>query len=265
MTSRGPRVGWLDVRTVLHHFAIVTFTVDPAALRPYVHERFDLDTIVDDSGRTRALISVVPFEDHDFAFARLPWPRWTFGQTNYRAYVRDTATGERAVWFFGTVVDFAGVVVPRYAWRLPWHHASIEFDCKYDEGAARYERYAMTARSAWAPATLELADTGVAPTALTGFASLEDGLLALTHPLSGYYYRRDGRLGNYSVWHPRIKATVGRVVNARFPVLERLGVLPPDGAYSEHSVLIQPRIDFVIHLPPGLEPSLAERAGDPHP
>ena len=246
------RAGPLDVRTVLRHFAIVTFTADPAALRPHVHERFDLDATVDAEGRTRALISVVPFEDHDFAFASVPWPRWMFGQTNYRAYVRDSKTGERAVWFFGTVIDFFGVVVPRYAWRLPWHHAKIAFDCRYDENARRYERYSMSATSRWAPATLELEDTGLAPTELTGFATIEDGLIALTHPLDGYYYRRDGRLGSYSVWHPRLQPTVGRVVQAGFPMLERVGVLPGDRAYDVHSVLMQASVDFVIRLPPGL-------------
>jgi hypothetical protein len=88
-------VGALDVRTRLRHFAIVTYAVDPAALRPHVHSRFDLDTVLDRDGRRCALISVVPFQDVDFAFLKCPWPRWSFGQTNYRAYVIDSVTGTK--------------------------------------------------------------------------------------------------------------------------------------------------------------------------
>ena len=228
----------------------MTVAVDPAALRPYVHPRFDLECVRDASGETRALVSVVPFEDQDFAFVRLPWARWSFGQTNYRAYVIDGETGERAVWFFGTVLDFLGVVIPRYAWRLPWHPARIAFDCSFDADGRRYRRYVMRTTSRWAPADLQLEDTGRAPTALPGFPDLESGLLTLTHPLVGYYYRRDGRLGSYRVSHERIRPTVGRVLEARFPLLERLGLVSPSADMAVHSVLLQHEIGFTIHLPP---------------
>lgn len=72
-------------------------------LRPFVHPRFDLDTIAL-YGRTRALRSAVPFEDEDFRAAASPSPRWRFGQTNYRLYVRDRQTGEHCVWFLGTTL-----------------------------------------------------------------------------------------------------------------------------------------------------------------
>jgi hypothetical protein len=243
-----------DVRTRLRHFAIVSVGVDADALRRHVHPRFEIETVADASGRAHALVSVVPFQDIDFTFVRVPWLRWTFGQTNYRAYVRDGATGERAVWFFGTALDFAGIVVPRYGWRLPWHRASIAFDCDYDESARRYRRYRMSATSSWASAVLELEDTGKAPVALPGFPDLESGLIALTHPLTGFYYRRDGRLGSYCVSHPRLEPTVGRIVEARFPLLERLGLTSGDVAAAGHSVLIQHETTFTIHLPPAIVP-----------
>jgi hypothetical protein len=245
-----PRHRALDVVTKLRHFAIVSYAVEPAALRRQLHQRFDPDCVTLEDGREAALISVVPFLDVDFHFAALPWPRWTFGQTNYRAYVRDRATGERAVWFFGTTLDSASVLIPRYLWRLPWHRGRIRFACELDAATGTYRRYAMRTEGGWAPVTLELEDTGLAVDALPGFADLETGMVLLTHPLRGYFHRRDGRLGSYSIWHDRLRPTVARCLRAEFPLLEQLGLVSPEEQARPHSVLLQPETEFSIYLPP---------------
>ncbi len=131
MLIRKPPSG-LDVETTLAHFAIITYMVEPEALRPHVHERFELDCIPSPDGSQKALISVVPFVDRDFRFVRCPWPTWAFGQTNYRAYVTDSESGEHVAWFFGTSLASATVNIPRFVWRLPWHNAHIRFDTEYD-------------------------------------------------------------------------------------------------------------------------------------
>jgi len=142
----------LTVATKLAHFAIITYIVEPDVLRQYIHERFELDCIFLPDGRRKALVSVVPFLDREFHFVRCPWPKSTFGQTNYRAYVTDTTSGEHVAWFFGTSLASIAVGVPRFAWKLPWHHAEISFDTQYDEKAGRYLSYEMTTCSKWAPA-----------------------------------------------------------------------------------------------------------------
>jgi uncharacterized protein DUF2071 len=142
----------------------------------------------------------------------------SFGQTNYRAYVLDTATGDHAVWFFGTCLDSVSVLVPRYAWKLPWHRARMEFDCRYDTAAARYTAYSVKTQSSWSPGRLSIEDTGAPPTALAGVSSLEAGLVFLTHPLRGYFFRRDGSLGSYSIWHGRATPTTGMIREALLPV-----------------------------------------------
>src|SRR4051812_36351436 len=90
----------LAVETTLQHFAIVTYWVDPSTLRKHLHPRFESVSLTPDGTTTpRALISVVTFLDKDFRFVACPWFTRTFGQTNYRAYVTDTETGQRAAWF----------------------------------------------------------------------------------------------------------------------------------------------------------------------
>ncbi|MEM7456530.1 MAG: DUF2071 domain-containing protein [Planctomycetota bacterium] len=245
-----PRVSGIDVITTLQHFAIITYVVDPDALRPHVHERFELDCIRREDGSPGALISVVPFLDLDFRFIRFPWFTWKFGQTNYRAYVRDRQTGEHVAWFFGTSLDSWTVNIPKHIWKLPWHRGKIRFETSYDRSKNRYSCYEMETESSWAPASLKLEDTGVALDSLDGFATLESGLVILTHPLKGYYHRRDGRLGSYSIWHDKLQMTIGNATRAEFPLLERLGLVRTGDTSNLHSVMIQPATEFTIYLPP---------------
>ncbi len=243
------RPSGIDVDTTLAHFAIITYLVDPEIARAHIPPRFTLDCIAWE-GREYALLSVVPFLDLDFRFTKFPWPKWRFGQTNYRIYVTDTKTGEHVAWFIGTSLDSLSVLGPRYLWKLPWHKAKIEFDCDFDAQARRYTTYRMETTNSWADAEVELTDTGKPPTELKGFEDLETGLVLLTHPRKGFYFRRDGRLGSYSIWHDRLQTSAGNVVTASFDLLDQLGLVLSGETSKVHSVLIQNRTEFTIYLPP---------------
>lgn len=245
-----PPVRPYDIVTTLRHFAIVTYTVNPEQLRPLIHPRFDLDCITNEAGKTCALVSVVPFEDQEFHFAGAPALTFRFGQTNYRAYVIDRQTQRRLVWFFGTTLDSLSVFVPRILWRLPWHPGRIQFTCSWDSTVKRYTTYRMQTKSRWAPVDLEIEDTGQPVTALPGFADVETGYVILTHPLRGVYYRRDGHLGSYHIWHDRLQLSTGRCIRASFPLLERLNLVTPSDQQHPHSILIQEQTLFTVYLPP---------------
>lgn len=241
----------LTTETTLDHFITVTYAVDPDSLRRHLHARFEPDCIALGGATPRALVSVVTFFDRNFRLAAFPWFKSHFGQTNYRSYVLDTQTGEHVAWFFGTCLDSFSVVVPRNVWRLPWHRCRMSFDCRYDERARRYTHFEIRTRSRWAPALLEVQDLGEAPWELPGFSNLEAGLVLLTQPTRGFYFRRDGVLGSYTIWHDRLKQTVGSIKVAQYALLQDLDLIPLGDCANIHSVLIQPRVDFTIYLPPG--------------
>ncbi len=245
-----PKPGGLAVETTLEHFSILSFHVDPAALGRHLHPRYEPDVVHLEDYGPRALLSVVTFLDRDFRLVRCPWPRFHFGQTNYRAYVTDRETGEHVAWFFGTSLDSLSVHVPRLLWGLPWHRARIDFDCQLGAQGERYSRYRVATESRWAPAQLELEDLGRAPEELEGFPDLESAHVLLTHPTRGVFYRLDGRLGTYSIWHDRIRPTVARAERASFPLLDRLGLVAEGNLDAIHSVMLQPSIGFTIYLPP---------------
>jgi hypothetical protein len=240
----------LAAETILQHFAIVTYWVDPAALKKHLHPRFEPVCLTADGRAPRSIVSVVTFLDRDFRFVGCPWPTWSFGQTNYRAYVQDTETGQQAVWFFGTCLDSISVWVPRYLWKLPWHRAHMRFDCRYDAKASRYSTFAVLTDSPWSPGELEITDSGKPATAIPGVNNFEAGLVLLTHPLHGYFFRRDRRLGSYTIWHKRTTPTSGQLQAATYPLLQSLDLVKAGNLEDVHSVLLQPAIDFTIYLPP---------------
>lgn len=248
-----PEPSGLDVICKLQHFSIITYAVDPDRFSGLIPKRFALDTI-EINGQEKALISVVPFIDVDFTSAKYPFPNFTMGQTNYRIYIVDTLTGERCVWFLGTTLDSWTVFVPRFLWNLPWFSGAVNFDCEFDSAKGIYNKYKMETTATWAPAEIELKQIANSELCLTGFPDNETGLVFLTHPLAGFYHRRDGKLGTYRVWHKQLNLRSAKLVSARFGLLSRMNLVTEAEQQLPHSVLIEPINEFTIYLPPQVVP-----------
>ena len=237
--------GLLDIRSDLLHFALINYTVPKTRLEPYVpSERFEILEF-DIDGRQQAMLSVVPFVDADFSFYRLfRWFKFRFPQTNHRVYVIDKATGEPVVWFFGTTLGSRVVHLARTLWRIPWYGARYHIDCVFDATAGRYETYQMRIKSDWCAAQIEIEDTGKP-------AELSDAeRLILTHPVDGYFYRLDGRVAGYAVWHERIPLTSGKPRQLYFSLYEKLGIMTREEMQKPYSIFLCPRIPFEIYMPP---------------
>ena len=245
------RLGWMDVRTKLRHFALINYAVPIDRLRPHIaEERFEIVPF-NIGNQTCGLLSVVPFLDVDFHYPRLaPFAKFNFGQTNHRVYVIDRSTGQHAAWFFGTTLGSRLVYLARSFWRIPWHYGSYDIDCKYDSEAGRYRQYRFDIRSPWCSCEIELEDSGKPMALLDGFDSIEQQKLVLTHPVEGFFYRIDGRLGTYSVWHDKIPLTTANASSLYFSLYERLKILSRDEMARPHSVLLCPQTLYEIHLPP---------------
>lgn len=244
-----PKPKGIDVLCGLQHFAIITYAVPAERFQGIFPRRFQLDTVEID-GQEMGLISVVPFIDIDFTSAVFPFPKFTMGQTNYRIYIIDTQTGERCVWFLGTTLDSWTLVVPRYLWNLPWHAGTVRFDCTFNKATGLYDKYHMKTQSSWAEASVELVQSKEDSFDFPGFPNTESALVYLTHPLSGFYHRRDGKLGTYRVWHKELEVKPAKLQSARFKLLSELGIVKESEQSSPYSVLIEPINKFTIYLPP---------------
>ncbi|MBI3289564.1 MAG: DUF2071 domain-containing protein [Elusimicrobia bacterium] len=247
---RRPR-SWMTATTTLRHFALINYAVPAELLRRHIPaDRFDIPEF-DTGAGPRAFLSVVPFLDVDFTFPRLaPFHRSTFYQTNHRAYVIDRATGQHAVWFFGTNLGSPVVYAPRLLWRLPWHFARYSADCRWSPERRLYDRYRYHFDSPWCRAEIELEDAGRPIAKLPGFSSLDEMKLILTHPIAGFFRRLDGVLGTYGVWHPEMAMTTAAPRKLYFSLYEDLGLLSRQEMSAPHSVFLCPEVEFEIDLPP---------------
>lgn len=135
-------------------------------------------------------------------------------------------------------------------WKLLWYSGKVVFDCDYDQSLGVYRRYKMHTEAHWAPASVELIQHKDALIELPGFPDTETGLVYLTHPLTGFYYRRDGCLGTYSVWHKELKVSSAILKSANFGLLSRLDLVSDAEQQKPHSVLVEPINEFTIYLPP---------------
>ncbi|MCC5878046.1 MAG: DUF2071 domain-containing protein [Candidatus Sumerlaeia bacterium] len=239
------RSGWFDIATVLHHFVMVTYTVEPAALEEHLPGDDFTPEIFEIDGKKWAMVSAVFFLDLDFHFVKLPFIKFKFAQTNYRAYVRRRDNGKPVAWFFGTTLGGWPVRLARGLWRIPWHRARYTLSA-----SGKPTRYRYQVESDWAPADIDVVDTGKPLERAPGFPTGRHLELLLTHPIEGYYHRLDGRLGTYSIRHPLMRMTVGKARNLQIPLFSRLNLVSGEKQNRPHSIAICPRIPFHILMPP---------------
>jgi hypothetical protein len=241
----------LNVESVLADFALINYALPKARLAPYIPaDRFEIPEF-SINGEQLCLMSAVPFLDVDFHFSQiLPWKKFTFAQTNYRVYVIDKHTRQHVVWFFGTTLGSYYVYLPRLMWRIPWYYAKYQLECKYDSKLNKYDTYRISISSDWAAASIDITDTGEDVTTHEGFDSYDALKLILTHPLTGYYFRLDKRLGSYAVWHEEIPITKALPNSLYFSLYERLGLLTKEEMNNPISIFLCPNTTFQVILPP---------------
>lgn len=223
---------------------MVSYRVDAERLAAILPAEVEPDVFAFDDGTEGSLVSAVPFVDRDFHFRFFPLVKVSCGQVNYRAYV--TFRGERGVWFFGTSLDSVFVTLPRYVWQMPWHRDRLSVTGDWDD-AGRCRSWSFEA-SGWGEGACRLSATGGPLARLDGFADLDETIEILTHPMVGWYQRRRGGLGRYSVWHDVLGLRPCAVEAARFVVFERLGLVEP-GAMP-HSAVVARTVHFDVHTPP---------------
>lgn len=237
-----------DVNTILEHFAIISFKVPVDRIKKYIPKRFELWTFKE-GGKEYALISAVPFKDQDFSFYRLSkFPKFNFYQTNYRAYVIDKKDNAHVAWFFGTTLGSLACMIPEKIWKMPWKKGSYYFDYEFNNSV--YSKYNMTFNSAHGKGKVDIISTKEDMKLHEGFTNLDEQIHILTHPVKGYYQIDNHLLGEYEIWHPKIELKECKVKHVYFEFFEKLELLTKEEMKTPHSVLITPKIEFDILLPP---------------
>ncbi len=254
-----PKAGLFQVDTCLKNFALINYALPKSRLERHIPaQHFDIPEF-EIGGKKMALMSVVPFYDEDFRFVNIcPFLKFGFPQTNFRVYVINKKTNEHVAWFLGTTLGSPLVKISQLFWKLPWHFARYDFKCQFNAAENRFQKYNVEFTSDWCQASLEIEDTGHPIDTVEGFSSFDEMMLILTHPVEGYFFRTDGKVGTYSIWHEEMTLTKAHSKHLYFSLFEKLGLLSKEEMNSPHSIFVCPEIGFKILLPPkeqlGLRP-----------
>jgi len=108
----------------------------------------------------------------------------------------------------------------------------------------------METESHWAEASVDLVQSESDLLNFPGFPDVESALVYLTHPLAGFYYRRDKKLGTYRVWHKELEVKPAKLKSANFKLLSDLDIVKEEEQNNPYSVLVEPINEFTIYLPP---------------
>jgi hypothetical protein len=239
---------YLDVNTELEHFAIISYKVTLEKIEHLIPKQFKLWTYIENE-KKYALVSAVPFKDRDFSFYRISrFPKFNFFQTNFRTYIIDERDKSYSAWFFGTTLGSIASIIPKKIWKMPWEYAKYKFS--FIKNNDHYSEYKMEFKSKLGNGTIEIESTGNKVKLLDGFKSIEEQIHILTHPIIGYYNISNDELGTYEIWHPEIDLKEGKAKHLYFELFEKLGFLTKLEMNNPHSVLITPKIEFDILLPP---------------
>ena len=239
---------YLDVNTELEHFAIISYKVPLEKIEHLIPKTFKLWTYIE-NGKEYALVSAVPFKDKDFSFHRVSkFPKFNFFQTNFRTYIIDERDNSYSAWFFGTTLGSVTAFIPKTIWKMPWEYAKYTFQFRKEKEL--YSEYKMAFKSKLGDGNIEIKSTGKDVKLLDGFKTMEEQVHILTHPIIGYYTISEEVLGTYEIWHPEIELKEGKSEHLYFELFEKLGFLSKSEMNNPHSVLIAPKIEFDILLPP---------------
>ncbi len=237
-----------DVNTQLEHFAIITYKVPVDKIQPLIPKPFKLWSFKE-KNIEYALISAVPFKDKDFSFYRLTrLLKFNFYQTNFRTYIVDQRDNSNSAWFFGTTLGSYTSIIPEKIWKMPWKYGKYHF--KYKLNNHEYSEYKMNFKSKLGDGIIDIKSSGNSMKIQQGFNSIAQQVHILTHPVIGYYNINKNEIGTYEVWHPKIDLKEGTVNELYFELFEKLGFLTKKEMQNPHSVLLTPRIEFDILLPP---------------
>ena len=224
---------------LLEDFAIINWPVEPARLRRHLPAGFEPE---ERSGT--AYVAMVAFRNHGFHFRAAPFARLSCAQADYRTFVRRGE--ERGVWFFGGSLSSRLVVVATGLWKMPWHREPIEIARPSSEDSSA--QWTFRSSGDWGAAVVTLSGTGRPFPGSSRFDGAADNADSMTDPMIGWYPRRDGAIGRYSVWHEPLQLHEAAADVTTCKVFERLDLIDKDQAPSGAGM--QRTVSFDVHTPP---------------
>lgn len=213
----------------------VSWAVQPERARKLIGERLELDTLTDSAGREWAFASAVCFNVAEVRASAFPMASLSFGQINYRIYVR--AGDVPAVWFLDMKVNSRMVTTLTSFLGVPIHFEDIDISVAGD--ATGSVRYTINSNGLRVDAIDCHRDSAFIVNPPPGF---------ITDRLVGYVLAGDSMF-KIEVEHSGLDSVSACVVSAGSPRLEQLGLLDSDESVRPVSALYVRESLFAAGMP----------------
>lgn len=233
-------------------FALLTYRVPAERVRAHLPAPYELQTHVYEREEC-CFVSTTCFLNRDFRPAALQYPRHTFYESTYRAYVE--LQGRDAVYFFGRYLGSSASYAAQRA--VDRHALRGDFDVSVDRDGRGYSRYVCDVASETG-ATSFVLDAREPTTPIEPFATGDEHGQFITFRPVGCFTSSVGVQAHAHVRHDRLRPWQGRVANARLDLWHELGIVTPDEAATPASVLVAPGTTFYLFPP---LPVIASRSG----
>ena len=227
----------MELHARLQDFVYVNYAVPKQRLQKHIPKPLKLITKKINK-KECGFVSVVYFRYKDLHW--IPYPRFNFGQVNYRTYVRDKQ-GKKAVYFLKTTLDSRKYTAfARFFLRAPVKSSKL-----VTFGIHR----AVKIKNKTGPG-LNLSLLKETTFSLPkGFTSREALLSFFAQIPLGYYSTPESMLMKIRVKHLKPKFIPCTLNNAYFKVLEQLKLLNKAEMKKPHSVFSLKDLDFEIGRP----------------
>ncbi len=233
------------IRVDVRNFALVTHAVPAERVRPHLPERYELQTFVDPDGLERCFISATCFCNGSFRPAVPGFPRHTFNESTYRAYVRHDDV-DNGVYFFGRFLGTALATSAQKSLARDTFRGDFDVTTEATEDGYRYYSCHVTSARGETSFAFSALDEPVPKHPFTSAYEYEQFLTYRTH---GFFTSTVGIQGHMPVSHPRMDPYEGRLDGGRFDLWHEMGVLLPDEADDAYSVLAVREVPFTLHPP----------------
>lgn len=240
--DRGPAAIEADVD--LENFVLITHAVPAARVQKQLPDKLALETFEGPDGRETCFVTTACFCNRDLRWRLTRRPTHTFNQVTFRTYV--TYGEARGLYFFGTYCDTISSVVWQGAMATGTKLGRFEFDMSKD--GRGYSRYACTACSG-AEEVSWLVEATDQPGPVHPFATGYEHVQYLGYRLHGFSRNPFGFYTHGRIDHRELRPFSGRLLQGRFDLWTRLGILDPADYLSPASVLVEPHIRFTL-MPP---------------
>jgi hypothetical protein len=232
----------LSVDMLLRDMLYVSYLLPAELVRPIVPASLALAAI-----DGHVFLSLVIFRGKTTALTGVPSPRFPFDQVNVRTYVLDPVTGGPSVYFVKCGIS-SGLITFLYKLfsGMPVEHIGYRIEVQQDNEGV-YADYSATGN--WnGDFSLRVREIAPALESLPPFSGVQEAIDYLIDPLVGFYSSGQKML-RLEIFHPPLIPRVGVLEHARFPYLNRLGLLDPEAVSRPHNVLLIPATPFHIYLP----------------